>query len=81
MNALILNEILYDLDPARTACKENDVFDEYFSISSMIIEEFKISDEIESAIVNVFNSMFWKGILNSDTIQHISSKFKEVSHV
>lgn len=81
MNALIMNEILYDLDPARTACNENDSFDEYYCISSMIIEEFKISNDVESAIVNVFDSMFWKGILNSDTVRLISSKFKEVLYV
>lgn len=37
MNELILSKVLFELDPARTCCKENDCFDEYDSIASKIL--------------------------------------------
>ena len=78
MNSAILNEVLFDLDPAGTACKENDAFDEYESIAAIIIERVREhSEPIDVAIRNSFNDLFWSDILTKDQIDAIVEQYNE----
>lgn len=76
MNSEILNKVLFNLDPARTGCKENDMLDEYETISVAVCDMVNIDKaDLPYALMTVFNVMFWDGFLSTDALDNIVNQY------
>lgn len=76
MNSELLNRVLFELDPARTGCKENEMFDEYETISVAVCDMVNIDKaDLPYALVTVFDVMFWKGFLSTDALDNIVNRY------
>ena len=53
-----INEVLYELDPACTSCKENMMYDEYKYVSSGIEESLRSGSSLREAIEENFEFYF-----------------------
>jgi hypothetical protein len=45
-----LSDILFEVDPAGTCCKENDLFDEYDSFALYVINDVENGYNVENSI-------------------------------
>ena len=68
MNKQQISRILFDLDPMNTSCVENDMFDEYDDVASLIHEGFSVR--------HAFNKQFWKDCLNSKHVKVIEEAIR-----
>jgi hypothetical protein len=54
-----ISELLFELDPMMTCCKENDCFDEYDMVSKFIMEDvnngINIIDATKKAVHDLFD--------------------------
>lgn len=50
LSAKKLSEVLYEIDPGRTSCKENEMYDEYDNIAHYILETIDSSTFLKEAI-------------------------------
>lgn len=56
-NPLELEKILFDLDPAKTACKENEALDEYYACAHYLYEclhELSLEESIKKTFWDLF---------------------------
>lgn len=76
MNSELLNRVLFEIDPARTGCKENEMFDEYENISVAVCDMVNIDKaDFPYALMSVFVVMFWDGFLSNDTLDNIVNQY------
>lgn len=68
MNAQEISAVLFKLDPMGTACVENDLFDEYDDVATLIANG--------TPIKKAFDQRFWEDCL---TAQQLSSIEIELS--
>lgn len=80
----LLNEYLYNLDPASTCCKENDCTDEYELLSEKVIHKYLnqtkreslykyLLEQLESDFSGYFNSLD----INKTEVDRIEYKIQE----
>lgn len=62
--------VLYELDPMGTCCKENELFDEYEKEAEMIASG--------RSLKAVFFTCFWKGCLNNRQLKEIKEKIDAI---
>lgn len=66
-----LTALLYQLDPMRTGCAQNEgMEDEYAHQASDILERLAQGEDPRQATVAVFDYWFWEGCLDSAPRQH-----------
>ena len=65
-DSFVLANIMYDVDPGNTCCKENECTDEYDSIAAIIVDELDLGIPIETAISEVYVQFFNDEISESD---------------
>lgn len=66
-----LTALLYQLDPMRTGCAQNEgMEDEYAHQASDILERLAQGEDPRQATVAVFDYWFWEGCLDSEQRQH-----------
>ena len=53
-----ISEVLFELDPMRTCCKENDCFDEYDSIAQSAFDKLSNGQPIGEAISETLMDWF-----------------------
>ena len=76
MNAERLNEVLFELDPARTCCVENECYDEYISIAEAIVS-FSDDDNLREIIKSTFMFDFDVELPN-EMIEQILEEYENV---
>jgi hypothetical protein len=59
----IISEVLFELDPMGTCCKENEIFDEYDDVAKLIDQGLSIKA--------AFFKQFWSGCLNNRELETI----------
>ena len=72
----MISDILFNLDPMNTCCKENSAFDEYDSIAQQIedldLDSINVS-ELSEVFFNSFNVM-----LKEDLVKEIIKQIQEL---
>jgi len=53
-----ISKVLFEVDPMRTCCKENDCFDEYNSVALSIFEKISSGQPVREAISQAFVDWF-----------------------
>ena len=53
-----ISNVLFEADPMRTCCKENDCFDEYDSVALSIFEKISSGQPVSEAISQAFVDWF-----------------------
>ena len=56
-------EVLYEIDPMGTCCKENELFDEYEKEAHLI--------SIGMSVADTFNACFWPESLSARQLEEI----------
>lgn len=69
-----LEEILFELDPAKTSCKENNAFDEYYSCAQYLYENLQ-----ELSLEESIKKTFWDLFLLSDDEYDIQELIDAIS--
>lgn len=71
MNYEELSQILFNQDPARTGCVENEMFDEYDDIALIVCNEVAAGVPLFDSLKQCFDDMFFVGHVNDQDIQKI----------
>jgi hypothetical protein len=69
-----LSEILFEIDPAGTCCKQNDCFDEYDSIAAEIEHDYDQHGLFQQAVVENFE-FYFEMQLEDEDLKSICDKF------
>ena len=74
-----ISEILFNLDPMNTGCKENDLKDEYLAEACDIADQVMFPGiSVNFVVETVFDSYFWEGCLKQEALNSIVTKIKEL---
>ena len=68
-----ISELLFELDPMMTCCKENDCFDEYDMVSKFIMEDVNQGVSLIDATKRAFHDLFDEDVskrMNLDQFQN-----------
>lgn len=71
MDASRISEVLFDLDPMSTCCKENDCFDEYDSIAQSAFDKLSNGQPIGEAISETLMDWFEVESIDPQTLANI----------
>lgn len=76
MNALEINEVLFNIDPMNLGSVENNNKEEYMTRAVGIAELIADNHSEIDAIKNEFNYAFWDDCLSEEIIQKIAKEIK-----
>ena len=65
----MISEILFELDPMNTCCKENEVYDEYDRIADQIANSDLTPENVRKIFFDSFNVL-----LTEDLVEEIISR-------
>lgn len=68
----MISEILFNLDPMNTCCKENEAYDEYDRIADQIANSDLTPENIRKIFFDSFNV-----IITEDVVKEIISQIQE----
>ena len=68
----MISEILFQLDPMNTCCKENNAYDEYDRIADQIADSDLTPENISKVFFDSFNVL-----LTEDLVKEIISRIQE----
>lgn len=77
----LVNDALYQYDPIRSGCKENDAYDEYESISATIVNA--ITDKgltVSDAVYRAFSVWGLSDFLDSESIVQSIIAVTKIAH-
>ena len=69
----MISDILFNLDPMNTCCKENSAFDEYDRIAQQIEDLELTTENVSEAFFNSFDVM-----LTEDLVKEIIKQIQEL---
>lgn len=69
LSADTIAQILFETDPMRTACYENDCFDEYAHIAQDLTHELAAGTALAPALVKVLSDWFTPELVASMSLQ------------
>lgn len=73
-----LTEELYRVDPAKTDCNLNDLFDEYANEASYVADLFVANDlNFKGALFEVLNSSFGNGVCDEELLNEVYRNINE----
>ena len=68
----MISEILFNLDPMNTCCKENEAYDEYDRIAQQIADSDLTPENIRKVFFDSFNVR-----ITEDSVKEIISQIQE----
>lgn len=71
-----LSQVLFERDPMNTACKENDVFDEYNLIAASTIDLMERGISFDEALHQVISEMFFEEMADDVDYSGIKDNLK-----
>lgn len=72
-----INEVLFNLDPMNVGSVENNLVDEYYSISDNIAMLISRGITIRAAIKVEFEYSFWKDCISDKVIKNIINELNK----
>lgn len=69
LSTATIARILFETDPMRTACYENDCFDEYARIAQDLTNELAAGTALAPALVKVLSEWFTPDLVESMSLQ------------
>lgn len=81
-----MSKVLFELDPARTACKENNCFDDYDKTAYFIVsiedEKYRVNGvKSEHDTISTIFSEWHSRDLTSELLTSISEKFNNAKNL
>lgn len=80
-----ISNVLYNMDPMNTCCKENDLRDEYdseaFQIAGWYIRGITDTASLKETIKSVFEYAFWDKCLKEQQIEEIANEISKSAGV
>ena len=73
-----LNNVLYEMDPMGTCCKENELHDEYQMIAVNIAGWLIRNCPVEETIKSVFDEWFWVDCLSKEKLEQLTKETNEI---